>query len=401
MDRDTTMSLSYSTALTKLLCQLKCFTCHVQNWTLAAFIHFFNRLRDNKSINYLDIELPELVNSDHANVAHEACKTLYHFLQANDVVETLKLSMRSENSCKSRRVIKAIEDGFCQNRSVKTLKLSWFHAVQDVSFQQLFSAESGLEHLTMERINFRRARCWERPPPEPGSSTNNKSVLRKIEICNCFMTPEFLQEMLHHISSLCNLQELRIVLDVDDDSGVGGQFMKDQHTTILTERIAAILQKGKLISLQVLNITLDMKVIFDELRKNCTLKVFQTSRNLPAEEELLILEILENWNTSLITCQVWSDDEKHENDDFQDRVRYYTAMNRIGRAQVRSSSVASFSDYVKLLVAANNISMQDYYERPFALLYGLLRESPGIWNSLGFHSSNTHSHRKRKIEAVL
>lgn len=92
-----------------------------------------------------------------------------------------------------------------------------------------------------------------------------------------------------------------------------------------------------------------------------------------------LANILQQHNTVL--QNVWISSSYHYDNVSRhvEKVEYWAALNRSGRAKVRDPSLR-FGELVALLVAANDESAQRNPAEPLEILFGLLLESSGLWS---------------------
>ncbi|CAB9521964.1 expressed unknown protein [Seminavis robusta] len=157
----------------------------------------------------------------------------------------------------------------------------------------------------------------------------------------------------------------------------GRRVAPPQKHDITGLALAALQELPRLRELRLFGFEIDYKLLFDALRENSQLQVFNTfhykrpsDTNEPYEACIETLKL----NTTLIECDPFGSSTGS-------RVHYYLHLNRMGRSRVRNSDIIPTEVWIQLLLAVESdeyLSAQEERVRQ-SLWCGLMRENPGLW----------------------
>lgn len=148
----------------------------------------------------------------------------------------------------------------------------------------------------------------------------------------------------------------------------------------LTAPIAHLLTHGRLVSLRVVGYNVVARPIFASMIRNTQLKHLIINGILPAttsNDTLTLSGVLEHHNTTLQQAQLGYSMIPMPAVEAA-KIQYYTRLNRCGRAAAQHTTLTQMAQI--LVLAQMDPELRTNPRECSAILYGLLRESPGLWS---------------------
>ncbi|CAB9523206.1 expressed unknown protein [Seminavis robusta] len=360
-----------------------------QGWDADAFTYLMNQLATNQHTTHLDhLTLPNLEESC-LNEAErlDVLASMELFLSRNTAITNFGINLNEKDAAIWQRWCGALETGLAGNT-----------AMSSVRFNCLYT-----EHVDGWNLMKRSVLFWE--TPEVTSANANISPGRKRRL----LMDGFELSDKHFAERLRCAPDCLDTLELEDCSPMWETVLGAQPTSVVAEFVGGA--KGRsLTTLKIRDCHFDALPIFEAIKLHPNMRAFEAdyqslldafeeeydelSEAIEREELVSVcLDMIQNHNTTLVQCSPW--------DSLDSRIKYHLELNRFGLANVRKNTdrvdklvdtLLPLQDSTQWIVHMENTLFNTPNGETYSsfirqkkgdalqtsLLYGLLRENPGL-----------------------